>query len=46
LTIMFDGHTTHSPQEMAKMLDDLIACGEKYNVKIPYLKHFKERIKA
>jgi ketopantoate reductase len=46
LTIMFDGHTNHSPEEMTKMLDDLIACGEKYNVKTPYLMHFKERIKA
>ena len=45
LTIMFDGHTNHSPQEMAKMLDDLIACGEKYNVMTPYLTHFKEGIK-
>jgi len=45
LTIMFDGHTNHSPEEMVKMLDDLITCGEKNNVKTPYLKHFKERIK-
>ncbi len=46
LTIMFDGHTNHSPEEMTKMLDDLIACGEKYNVRTPYLKHFNEGIKA
>jgi ketopantoate reductase len=46
LTIMFDGHTNHSPEEMAKMLDDLIIYGEKYNVKTPCLKHFKERLKA
>ena len=46
LTIMFDGHTNHSPEEMTKMLDDLIACGEKHSVMTPYLKHFKERIKA
>jgi len=46
LTIMFDGHTNHSPEEMTKMLDDLIACGEKHSVMTPYLKHFKERINA
>lgn len=45
LTIMFDGHTKHSSEEMIKMLDDLITCGDKYNVKIPYLKHFEKRIK-
>jgi len=45
LAIMFDGHTKHSPEEMVKMLDDLITCGEKNNVKTPFLKQFKERIK-
>ena len=44
LAIMFDGHTKHSPDEMVKMLDDLITCGEKQHVNTPYLKQFKERI--
>jgi 2-dehydropantoate 2-reductase len=44
LAIMFDGHTEHSPEEMVKMLDDLITCGEKNNVKTPTLKRFRERI--
>jgi len=26
------------------MIDNLIASGEKYHVKTPYLKHYKERI--
>jgi len=45
LAIMFDGHTNHSPEEMVKMLDDIISDGGKHNVEIPYLKHFKEKIK-
>ena len=44
LAIMFDGHTKHSPEEIVKMVDDLITCGEKQNVKTPTLKHFRERI--
>jgi len=45
LAIMFDGHTNHAPQEMVKMLDDLISGGEKYNVNTARLKQFIERIK-
>jgi 2-dehydropantoate 2-reductase len=44
LAIMFDGHTKHLPEEIVKMLDDLITCGEKNNVKTPTLKRFRERI--
>ncbi|MDU1891712.1 MAG: 2-dehydropantoate 2-reductase N-terminal domain-containing protein [Dysgonomonas sp.] len=37
LTIMFDGHTKHSPDEMKKMLDDIIKKGKENGVEIPYL---------
>ncbi len=38
LCLMFDGHTLHSPEEMKKMLDDIIAEGTKHNLKLPFLK--------
>jgi 2-dehydropantoate 2-reductase len=44
LSIMFDGHTNHSPDEMKKMLEDLIHSGEEYNVKTPLLKRFQESV--
>ena len=42
LSIMFDGHTKHSPDEMKKMLVDIIECGGKLNVDMPFLKQLKE----
>lgn len=42
LCLMFDGHTRHSPDEMKKMLEDIIESGEKHNVKISILKQMKE----
>lgn len=44
LCLMFDGHTQHSPDEMKKMLEDIIECGEKYNVKMPYLRGLQESV--
>lgn len=44
LCLMFDGHTQHSPDEMKKMLEDIITDGEKCGVKVPILKHIKEEI--
>jgi len=41
LCLMFEGHVKHSPDEMRKMLEDLISSGERYNVSIPYLKKMK-----
>jgi len=38
LRLMFDGHTKHSPDEMKKMLEDIIECGEKDNVQMTHLK--------
>ncbi len=42
LSIMFDGHTKHSPDELKKMLGDIIKCGGKLKVDMPFLKKFKE----
>jgi len=44
LCLMFDGHTQHSPNEMKKMLEDIIAEGKKHAVKVPFLKQIKETI--
>jgi 2-dehydropantoate 2-reductase len=44
LCIMFDGHTQHSPDEIQKMLNDIIDCGIMNNVKIPYLLSLKEKL--
>jgi hypothetical protein len=41
---MFDGHTQHSPGEMKKMFEDILADGEKYKVELPILKQMKEVI--
>jgi ketopantoate reductase len=37
LSVMFDGHTRHSPDEMKKMLDDLLDSAKEYGVEVPYL---------
>jgi len=34
---MFDGHIDHSPEEIEKMIHNIIAYGEKYDVPTPYL---------
>lgn len=44
LKIMFNGHTGHAPDEMHKMVDDIIEYGKMYNVETPYLNRFKENI--
>lgn len=44
LRLMFDGHTRHSPDEMQKMLNDIIEYGEKYNVKMPHLRSLHESV--
>lgn len=41
---MFDGHTKHAPQEMRKMVADILTYGEKYGIKTPYLTSLQERI--
>ncbi|WP_075557329.1 ketopantoate reductase family protein [Parabacteroides timonensis] len=42
LCIMFDGHTQHAPDEIKRMLEDVIADGEKYNVQMLYLKSLQK----
>lgn len=44
LCLMFDGHNQHAPDEMKKMLQDLVDYGKKHNVDIPYLLNFKENV--
>lgn len=44
LCLMFDGYTQHSPNEMKKMLEDIIMGGEKHGVKVPILIQLKETI--
>jgi len=42
LRLMFDGHTQHSPDEMKKMLQDIIDSGEQQHLKMNYLKKLQE----
>ena len=44
LQLMFDGHTKHSPDEMKKMIDDIIEYGKKYNVETPNLINLRRHI--
>jgi 2-dehydropantoate 2-reductase len=44
LSIMFDGHTRHSPDEMKKMFEDLIDSGKEYNINMPFLMHLMESL--
>jgi 2-dehydropantoate 2-reductase len=44
LCLMFNGHTKHSPDEMKKMLEDIIEYGERGKVKMPYLKRLQKDI--
>jgi len=37
LSLMFDGHAKHSPDEMKKMLEDIVRYGEKQNTPTPNL---------
>jgi 2-dehydropantoate 2-reductase len=44
LCLMFDGHTQHSPDEMKRMLEDIIEEGDKYNIGVTVLKQMNETI--
>lgn len=44
LCMMFDGHTQHSPDEMQKMLNDIIDCARSNNIPTPYLSDFEEKL--
>jgi len=41
LRFMFDGHVNHSPEEIKKMLEDVIAYGEKFGIDTPHLKKMR-----
>lgn len=45
LCMMFDGHTKHSPNEMQKMLLDIINCARSNNIPTPYLSDLDEKMK-
>lgn len=40
LCMMFNGHTEHSPDEIQKMLNDIINCARNNDMKTPYLSDF------
>jgi len=44
LCLFFDGHTRHSPDEMKKMLKDILEYGETHNLQMPYLKNFESSL--
>lgn len=45
LCMMFDGHTNHSPDEMQKMLNDIIDCARDNQIETTYLLELKEKLK-
>jgi hypothetical protein len=44
LSMMFEGHVRHSPDEIKKMLQDILERGEQYNISIPVLKGYRETL--
>lgn len=44
MCLMFDGYLEYSVNEIEKILEDIIECGEKQNVKTPHLKRLKEDV--
>lgn len=44
LSLMFEGHVGHAPDEMKKMLHDILKSGEQYNVNMPVLKAYRETL--
>ena len=42
--MMFEGHVEHAPDEMKKMLQDILERGELYNMNMPVLKAYKETL--
>jgi ketopantoate reductase len=41
LSLMFEGHVNHAPDEMKKMVDDILEKGKEYNISLPILEHFQ-----
>ena len=42
--MMFEGHVEHAPDEMKKMLQDILKTGEQYNMTMPALKGYSETL--
>lgn len=42
LSLMFEGHVKHAPDEMKKMLPDVLESGERYNINMPVLKAYRD----
>lgn len=43
---MFDGHTRHAPDEMMKMLQDILVCGKSHGIDMPYTDEFMKQLSA
>jgi len=41
LSLMFEGHVKHAPDEMKKMLHDILVKGKEYNISMPILESFQ-----
>jgi ketopantoate reductase len=44
LSLMFEGHVGHAPDEMKKMFQDILERGEQYNINMPVLKSYRETL--
>jgi len=42
LSMMFEGHIKHAPEEMKKMIQDIIDEGERYNIRMPFLQDYRK----
>ena len=41
LSLMFEGHVRHAPDEMKKMVHDILENGKEYNISLPILERFQ-----
>ncbi len=41
LSLMFEGHVKHAPDEMKKMIHDILENGKEYNISLPILERFQ-----
>lgn len=44
LSLMFEGHVMHAPEEMKKMVQDILERGEQYSINMPVLKSYRETL--
>jgi ketopantoate reductase len=44
LSLMFEGHVEHAPDEIKKMLQDILERGKQYNIEMPVLKAYCETL--